>query len=112
MFDKVLNAYPDATLTLVGDGPERERLTALAGDRLGRSIRMPGALYGEDALAPLFLGADLYLLSGAAGLSVNHLARDVNLAACLGPFSPEPVYCCLPFPRRNVLIKSSLGFGH
>lgn len=90
IFDRVLQAYPEATLTLVGDGPERERLTALAGHRLGRSIRMPGALYGEDALAPLFLGADLYLLAGAAGLSVNHaLAYGLPVVAfARGPQGP------------------------
>jgi glycosyltransferase involved in cell wall biosynthesis len=90
LFDQLAQTWPNASLTLIGDGPERERLAALAADRLGRSILMPGALYAEADLAPHFLGADLYLLAGAAGLSVNHaLAYGLPVVAFpRGPHGP------------------------
>ena len=104
-FDLVLDAFrrvravlPDAALTIIGDGPERTALEALAGADLGGSVRFCGALYDERDLAPHFLGADLYLLGGAAGLSVNHaLAYGLPVAAFprtpAGPFHhPEIEY--------------------
>ena len=72
MFKVVVQTNPSAKLTIIGDGPDRERLVALSGDQLGKSIFMLGALYNEEDLCPYFLGADLFLLAGAAGLSINH----------------------------------------
>jgi glycosyltransferase involved in cell wall biosynthesis len=71
-FEQVVRRFPEAALTIIGEGDEREKLRVRAGARLGHSIRLPGALYGEAELAPHFLGADAYVLAGAAGLSVNH----------------------------------------
>lgn len=72
VFDQVQRSLPSAALTLIGDGPERSKLERLAGNRLGESIIMTGAIHDENELAPHFLGADLLVVCGAAGLSINH----------------------------------------
>jgi glycosyltransferase involved in cell wall biosynthesis len=56
-------------LWIVGDGPERVALEALAGEVYPRA-RFHGALYGPD-LAPLFSRADLFVLPGTGGLAVQ-----------------------------------------
>ncbi|WP_426042974.1 glycosyltransferase [Brevundimonas sp. TWP2-3-4b1] len=82
-FDLIIEAFalvrmrhPNAALTLIGDGPERERLRQLIASRqdpsFGQAVLLTGALHDEDDLAPHFMGADLLVLGGAAGLSVNH----------------------------------------
>lgn len=97
-FAGISTAYPGAGLTLIGDGPERDRLMTLAGARLGRSIRILDALYEEEDLAPHFLGADFCLIPGAAGLTVNHaLAYNLPVVCfartALGPLhNPEIEY--------------------
>jgi phosphatidylinositol alpha-1,6-mannosyltransferase len=74
----VRRSLPEATLTLIGDGPERERLRQSAAEDLDRSVFMPGALHAERDLAPYFLGADALVIAGAAGLAVNHaIAYDL-----------------------------------
>lgn len=94
-FDRVIDIHrrlqqrlPDAALTLVGDGPERARLEQLAGPALGRSVHVTGPLYDETTLAEHFLGADVYVLAGAAGLGVNH-ALAYALPVVAFPRSPE-----------------------
>lgn len=56
-------------LWIVGNGPEKSRLEALAGETLP-STRFFGGLYGE-ALAPVFTKADLFVLPGTGGLAVQ-----------------------------------------
>lgn len=96
--DTVLPACPDAHLTVVGDGPDMTAVREAAGELRGRSVHLPGLVYDEPALAPLFLGADLFVLAGAAGLSVNHaLAYGLPVLAFRrtprGPFHhPEICY--------------------
>ncbi len=98
VFFRVKQRLPDAALTIIGDGPARAALERQAGDELNRSIRFTGALYEETELAPHFLGADVFVLAGAAGLSVNHaLAYALPIAAFprsrQGPFHhPEIAY--------------------
>lgn len=94
-FDRVIEVWrqvraqlPDATLTLIGDGPERPRLETQIGADLGGAVQMTGALYGETALAPHFLGADALVLAGAAGFSVNH-ASAYALPVVAFPRSPH-----------------------
>jgi glycosyltransferase involved in cell wall biosynthesis len=71
---------------------------AAAGELLARSVPLPGLVYDESDLAPLFMGADLFVLAGAAGLSVNHaLAYGLPVLAFRrtpkGPFHhPEICY--------------------
>lgn len=72
VFRALLADYPEAALTLVGDGPDLEKTRAAAGDELGRRIFTPGAEYDEARIAAYYGSADLSVLTGAAGLGVNH----------------------------------------
>jgi glycosyltransferase involved in cell wall biosynthesis len=82
VFHRLRADFPDAALTVIGDGPDAERTRAAIGDQLGKSIHLVGALYDEEALASYFLSADVVLFSGAVGLSVNHaLAYGVPVIA-------------------------------
>ena len=53
-FSRVLNSLPDATLTIVGDGPERQALHGLT-ESLGVSgqVRFTGALNGQELVTEL-----------------------------------------------------------
>lgn len=66
----VQQSFPEAALTIIGDGPERGALEA--GAEGVPNVHFLGAIYGEADLAPHFLGADFFVIAGAAGLSVNH----------------------------------------
>lgn len=72
IFRILLAEFPQAALTLVGDGPDSDRVRAAAGDELDRRIFMPGAEYDESRIAAYYGSADLSVLTGAAGLGVNH----------------------------------------
>lgn len=81
-FAQVQRELPDAALTIVGDGPERGRLESSLLEKGLRGVTMAGALYQEVELARHFKGADLFLMPGAAGLSVNHaLAYHLPIVA-------------------------------
>jgi glycosyltransferase involved in cell wall biosynthesis len=56
-------------LWIVGDGPEKEPLEALAG-QVYPQAEFFGARFGDD-LAPLFLKADLFVLPGTGGLAIQ-----------------------------------------
>jgi glycosyltransferase involved in cell wall biosynthesis len=56
-------------LTIVGDGPDRPRLVALATD-LYPQTQFPGAKHGSE-LDPYFNQADLFVLPGTGGLAVQ-----------------------------------------
>ncbi len=74
--------FPEAALTIVGDGPDAERTRAAAGDELNRSIIMIGEEYDEERLAGHYRASDLVVFPGAVGLSVNHaLAYGVPVLA-------------------------------
>lgn len=70
--------FPNAALTIIGDGPERHAVEHEATKISDRSVRLLGAIHSESELAPHFKGADYFVLLGAAGLAVNHaLAYDL-----------------------------------
>ena len=56
-------------LVIVGDGPDRSRLEALAAEVYPRAA-FTGALFGDD-LAEQFRAADLFVLPGTGGLAVQ-----------------------------------------
>ena len=56
-------------LVIVGDGPEREKLQALAKD-VYPAAEFVGAKHGAE-LTPYFLQADLFVLPGTGGLAVQ-----------------------------------------
>ena len=69
----VADAMPEARLLVIGDGPARNQLLAdIEALGVSGSVRCPGAIYGEDALAPYFLCARLMLHPAKIGLSLNH----------------------------------------
>ncbi len=72
IFRALLADFPGAALTVVGDGPAADQVRAAAGDELGRTIFLPGAEYNESRIAGYHESADLCVLTGAAGLGVNH----------------------------------------
>lgn len=98
VFRALLADHPEAALTIVGDGSDIERTRAEAGDELGRRIFLPGAEYDESRIAAYYGSADLSVLTGAAGLGVNHaLCYGVPMIAYdrteQGPYhGPEIAY--------------------
>lgn len=72
IFRALLPDVPGAALTIVGDGPAAAEVRAAAGDELDRRIFLPGAVYDESRIAGYHEAADLCVLTGAAGLGVNH----------------------------------------
>jgi glycosyltransferase involved in cell wall biosynthesis len=72
IFKQLRRHLPNATLTIVGNGPDDARVRAEAGDLLDRCVFLPGSIYDEDQLTPHFAKADIAVFAGAVGLSVNH----------------------------------------
>jgi len=68
-------------LTIVGDGPQRANLEALAA-RVYPAARFPGAKQGAE-LAPYFAAADLFVLPGTGGLAVQE-AMSFGLPVIMG----------------------------
>ena len=58
------------TLVVVGDGPDRPRLEAMARDADG--VTFLGAQYDERRLAAYFMAADLLVIPGRVGLTCVH----------------------------------------
>lgn len=79
-FDLLLDAlpalierHPGLVLCLVGAGSEEARLKQQVRDLgLEDAVRMPGAIFDEDALAPWFLSAWVLVHPAAIGLSILH----------------------------------------
>jgi glycosyltransferase involved in cell wall biosynthesis len=68
-------------LTIIGDGPERADLEALAA-RVYPAARFPGAKQGAE-LVPYFTAADLFVLPGTGGLAVQE-AMSYGLPVVMG----------------------------
>ena len=62
-----------ASLAIVGDGPDAPRLRELV-ERLGLEdcVKMPGAIYGEENIAPWFCAARVFCYPVNIGLSILH----------------------------------------
>lgn len=79
-------------LTIVGDGPERSALGALAeGLGLSAEVEFTGPMYAQDQLAPLFNASRMSVSPGAIGLAAVHsLAYGVPLIVAESePHGPE-----------------------
>jgi glycosyltransferase involved in cell wall biosynthesis len=69
-FVRIQRTYPEATLFIVGDGPERDSLQeAIESRALTDSVRMTGALEREDALSYLRTASVFLLNTHYEGLS-------------------------------------------
>jgi glycosyltransferase involved in cell wall biosynthesis len=77
-FHVVLKTFPEAHLTIIGDGPELGAIKAAAGDELDRHIHLTGATYNESEVAPHMNRADAFVMTGRVGLAINH-ALGYNL---------------------------------
>ncbi|GJQ29082.1 MAG: hypothetical protein HBSAPP03_09660 [Phycisphaerae bacterium] len=70
---ELLRHYPALSVVIVGDGPDAPRLKQLAEDLgVAKAVRFVGALYGEEAIAPWFLSADVFCYPTNVGLSLIH----------------------------------------
>ena len=72
-FAKVLDKHPAATLAFIGNGASRPEVEATI-DRLGirPRVRLAGAIYEEEAIAPWALSSSLLVHPGGIGLSLMH----------------------------------------
>ena len=130
-YARIRAARPDATLTIAGDGPEREALTPLfpAGTMVGR--------LDHAALAELFAGADLFvwpaidepfgfvfLEAQAAGLAVVggatrgvvDIVRDGETGRLVTPTDPAAIADAVlgllaDAPRRTAMGKAARAFA-
>ncbi len=84
----------DTRLTIIGDGPERQKLDALVHElNLQRCVDLVGALHSQEQLAPYFNSSVVSVSPGYIGLSAIHsLAYGIPmLVADNEPHSPEIV---------------------
>jgi len=93
-FARVAAGLPDATLTLAGDGPERDSFIALVAELgLTDRIRFPGLLAGPREVRAALLDADVFVLASHAetfGVSIiEAMACGLPVVAtrCGGPES-------------------------
>ena len=70
VFGLIQERHPQATLVVIGDGPERTRLARYA-DRHG-GVHLLGALTDWSVSAPYLYASDVLLNPGYLGLSINH----------------------------------------
>jgi teichuronic acid biosynthesis glycosyltransferase TuaC len=89
------DAHPTVEWVVVGDGPERPRLEALAGELgLRERVRFTGALAPDDAVAEARKGAVFVLPSvdEAFGVAyVEAMAGGVPAIGCRGEDGPEEI---------------------
>jgi glycosyltransferase involved in cell wall biosynthesis len=77
-FHLILRQFPDAHLTIIGDGPDHEALRKASAPELDRRIHLTGALYDESGIAGHMNRADAFVIAGRVGLAINH-ALGYNL---------------------------------
>ena len=111
-------AFPQATLRILGDGPDRAGIEAAAGDQLGKSVHLFGASFDEAETARYMLAADMFVMTGRIGLSINHaLAYDLPVVAFArgpnGPFHGSEILYLVDGQTGFVATDVSVeGFAH
>ncbi len=64
--------YPDISLIIIGKGPEEENLRKLAKElNVEENVKFVGAIYDYKEMGKWFRLADIYVLAGRGGLSIN-----------------------------------------
>lgn len=103
---RLTDTHPDLTVAIVGDGDQREHLRELAA-KLGIQGRvvMPGAIYGEDKLAPWFLSATAFCYPDFIGLSVLHaLGYGLPVVTNQNMWAHPPEAQCLRHDENALLV--------
>jgi glycosyltransferase involved in cell wall biosynthesis len=71
-YEKVFEQYPYSELTIVGDGPEMQKLKQQAEkSRAVCNIRFVGGIYDPFELGRYMNESSIYVLAGMGGLSIN-----------------------------------------
>lgn len=86
--------FPEASLTIVGDGPDRATLETYAGTRLPNAVSFTGALSHADTLA-VIKNADVFVLNstyeGLSHLLIEAASLGVPIVATSVGGNPEVV---------------------
>lgn len=78
------------TVLIVGEGPERENLQALA-ERLGVHLVMPGAFYGDTALSNVYKVLDVTVVPAAVGLTaIQSMSHGVPVVSNDSAYTQMP----------------------
>jgi len=97
-------ALPDTHLVLIGDGPERQRIAAIGGER----VSMLGAL-GPDEVAEAFRAADVFVLpthrEGWPNVVTEALASGVPVVATPVGGIPQILGGAEPAPHLGALVE-------
>ena len=110
-FNEVVGQYPHAKLTIVGEGPERDKLEKMSQElNLSKSVSFKGYVKDEDSLYKIYRESDMFVLSSitegfprvlyeamAASLpivttnvgSIPHLMKDTVNALVVKPRMPK-----------------------
>ena len=96
-FGRALARMPRLKLTIVGEGPDLDRVRAEAARLPAGAVTLLGAVYDDAATARLLQEASLYVSAGSVGLGVNHaLAYGVPVMMFDDPVRvrhhPEHIY--------------------
>lgn len=70
-FAQIQRTYPDATLTIIGEGSKLSELKGLAVDLKLERVRFLGGMYDDAALAQATKHASLAVMPGLGGLGLN-----------------------------------------
>ena len=70
-FDRVQQQRANAVLWIVGDGPDRARLEAIARETNNSAVRFLGEITAPHAINSLYMVADVFALPGTGGLALN-----------------------------------------
>lgn len=92
---------------VVGEGPERQRLTDLA-QELGVRIFLPGAVYHAEDLAAVYRRLTLTVVPRAAGLTVlQSLAAGTPVVTVADPFEQMPEFEAIEDGVTGTLIREA-----
>lgn len=71
-FAKILPAFPDAELIIVGNGPEMENLKNQALDlKIDNKVLFTNEIYDNQLMGEYLSASSVYVLAGMGGLSIN-----------------------------------------
>ncbi len=95
-FARLRPQFPAAELVIIGDGPEHQRLRALADElALGSSCRLLGALPDDEAVKAWYYRADLFCLpsvqEGFGIVFLEAMAAGLPIVATMAAAIPEVV---------------------